>query len=55
VPGSRQRAVPGAETVMFPDLGHVTLLASRRVARVVIDRFAEPAVVAPAVAAHSHA
>ena len=38
VPGARQRALPGAEVVMFPDLGHVALLASRRVARAVIDR-----------------
>ena len=57
VPGARQLALPGAEVVMFPDLGHIALLASRRVARAVIDRLsgrvpasaaasgAEPAVV----------
>jgi hypothetical protein len=38
VPGARQLALPGAEVVMFSDLGHVALLGSRRVARVVIDR-----------------
>ncbi|HEX3758877.1 MAG TPA: alpha/beta fold hydrolase [Kofleriaceae bacterium] len=38
VPGARQLAPPGAEVVTFPDLGHVALLGSRRVARVVIDR-----------------
>ena len=38
VPGARQLALPGAEVLMFPDLGHVALLGSRRVARAVIDR-----------------
>ena len=38
VPGARQAPVPGAETVMFDDLGHVALLTSRRVADLVIDR-----------------
>jgi hypothetical protein len=42
--------VPGAEIVMFPDLGHVTLLTSRRVSRAVIERLVEPAVVQPAAA-----
>jgi triacylglycerol lipase len=42
VPGARQRALPGAETVMFSDLGHVALLASRRVADAVIERLARP-------------
>lgn len=36
VPGARQLAVPGAEIIMFPDLGHVALLGSRRVARALI-------------------
>jgi hypothetical protein len=49
VPGARQHALPGAEVVMFPDLGHVALLGSRRVARVVIDRLSGrvPASAAP--------
>jgi pimeloyl-ACP methyl ester carboxylesterase len=38
VPASRQASVPGAERIVFDDLGHVSLLGSRRVARVVIDR-----------------
>lgn len=42
VPGARQVALPGAETLMFPDLGHVALLASRRVARALIERLSEP-------------
>jgi triacylglycerol lipase len=37
VPGARQLAFPRAEVIIYPDLGHVTLLASRRVARAVID------------------
>jgi hypothetical protein len=43
VPGARQLALPGAEVVMFSDLGHVALLGSRRVARVVIDRLSDRA------------
>lgn len=38
VPGHRQPVIPGAEVVMFDDLGHVALLGSRRVAAVVVDR-----------------
>ena len=38
VPGARQLAYPNAEVLTFPDLGHVGLLASRRVARTVIAR-----------------
>lgn len=38
VPGARQRPVPGAEVVMYDDLGHVSLLFSRRVARDVVER-----------------
>lgn len=55
VPGARQLAVPGAETVMFDDLGHVALLTSRRVARTVIERLSEPAVVRAPVSARSRA
>jgi hypothetical protein len=40
VPAARQGPVPGAERVVFDDLGHVTLLGSRRVAKLVIDRLA---------------
>jgi len=38
VPGGRQPPIPGAEIVMYDDLGHVALLGSRRVARDVIER-----------------
>jgi pimeloyl-ACP methyl ester carboxylesterase len=40
VPGARQAAVPGAETIMHDDLGHIALLGSRRVAREIIARLA---------------
>ena len=43
VPGARQLAFPGAEVIMYPDLGHVALLGSRRVARAVIARLSERA------------
>ena len=38
VPGAFQRAFPGAEVIMYDDLGHVALLGSRRVASAVIER-----------------
>jgi xanthine/CO dehydrogenase XdhC/CoxF family maturation factor len=38
VPGARQAPLPGAETIMYDDLGHVALLGSRRVAREIIER-----------------
>ena len=38
VPASRQALVAGAERIVYDDLGHVALLGSRRVAKVVIDR-----------------
>lgn len=38
VPGAKQRPIPGAEVVMYDDLGHVALLGSRRVANEVISR-----------------
>jgi triacylglycerol esterase/lipase EstA (alpha/beta hydrolase family) len=38
VPGARQLAFPGAEVIIYPDLGHVALLGSRRVARALIAR-----------------
>jgi len=38
VPGAIQPAVPGAEVIMYDDLGHVALLGSRRVAADVIER-----------------
>jgi PGAP1-like protein len=43
VPGGRQPAFPGGEVILYPDLGHVALLTSRRVARAVIARLSEPA------------
>jgi hypothetical protein len=41
VPGARQLAVQGAEVLVFPDMGHVTLLGSRRVARALIERLSQ--------------
>jgi len=41
VPGQYQRGMPGAEVIMYDDLGHVALLGSRRVARTVIERLSE--------------
>ncbi|MDB4963142.1 MAG: lipase [Myxococcales bacterium] len=38
VPGARQKPIPGADVIMYDDLGHVTLLGSRRVAREIIER-----------------
>jgi hypothetical protein len=38
VPGARQTPLPGAELIMYDDLGHVTLLGSRRVAGAIIER-----------------
>lgn len=51
VPSARQLALPGAEVIVYPDLGHVALLGSRRVARAVIERLSTPAAqsVAPAM------
>src|SRR5262249_50705763 len=43
VPGARQLAFPGAEVIMVSDLGHVTMLGSRRVARALIARLSEGA------------
>ncbi len=38
VPAANQALVPGAETIIYDDLGHVALLGSRRVAADVIER-----------------
>ena len=38
VPGALQPAIPGAEAILYDDLGHVALLGSRRVAAAVIER-----------------
>lgn len=40
VPGGRQPPIPGAEVIMFEDIGHVAMLGSRRVAAAVIERLA---------------
>lgn len=40
VPAAHQPEVPGAERIVFDDLGHVALLGSRRVARAIIERLA---------------
>ncbi len=41
VPASQQPEVLGAERLVFQDLGHVSLLGSRRVAREIIERLGE--------------
>jgi pimeloyl-ACP methyl ester carboxylesterase len=38
VPGARQARVPGAEEIVFNDLGHLSLLHSRRVAAAIVER-----------------
>lgn len=38
VPGAAQRPLPGADTIVYDDLGHVALLGSRRVAREITTR-----------------
>ena len=38
VPGAHQKPFPGAEVIMYDDLGHVALLGSRRVAAAVIEQ-----------------
>ena len=38
VPATKQAEIPGAERVVFEDLGHVAMLGSRRVAREIISR-----------------
>jgi len=38
VPGARQARVAGVDEIVYDDLGHLSLLASRRVADDVIDR-----------------
>ena len=38
VPGHKQPAIPGADVIMYEDLGHVALLGSRRVAGEIISR-----------------
>jgi len=38
VPAAQQVPVPGAERIVYADLGHVAMLGSRRVARAIIDR-----------------
>jgi pimeloyl-ACP methyl ester carboxylesterase len=38
VPGARQARVPGAEEIVYDDLGHLSMLASRRVADAIIQR-----------------
>lgn len=38
VPGAVQKRLPGAETILYDDLGHVALLGSRRVAGEIISR-----------------
>lgn len=41
VPAAQQPPLPGAETIIYDDLGHVALLCSRRVAADVIARLTE--------------
>ena len=41
VPGAAQKPLPGADTILYDDLGHVALLGSRRVASEIITRLAK--------------
>jgi hypothetical protein len=38
VPGARQPHLPGAEVILYDDLGHISMLGSRRVASDIITR-----------------
>jgi len=38
VPATHQAEIPGAERIVYDDLGHVAMLGSRRVAREIIHR-----------------
>lgn len=49
VPGARQARLPGVEELVFDDLGHLSLLASRRVAAAIIDRLSRGAAEARSV------
>jgi len=42
VPGTHQKPLPGAEVILYDDLGHVALLGSRRVAAEIVKRLAVP-------------
>jgi pimeloyl-ACP methyl ester carboxylesterase len=46
VPAAKQPPIAGAERIVYPDLGHVSLLGSRRVAAAIIERLSEPVAVA---------
>ena len=41
VPGAAQKPLPGADTILYDDLGHVALLGSRRVANEIVSRLAK--------------
>jgi pimeloyl-ACP methyl ester carboxylesterase len=41
VPAAKQPPIAGAERITYPDLGHVALLGSRRVAAAIIERLSE--------------
>ena len=41
VPAAMQPPIIGAERIVYPDLGHVALLGSRRVARDIVDRLGD--------------
>jgi len=41
VPGARQARIPGADEIVFDDLGHLSMLGSRRVAQAIIARLRE--------------
>jgi pimeloyl-ACP methyl ester carboxylesterase len=51
VPAARQLDVPGADRIVYEDLGHVALLGSRRVAREIIVRLGAAAEAASGVRA----
>jgi len=42
VPASQQPDIPGAERIVYDDLGHVSMLGSKRVAHAIIDRLRSP-------------
>lgn len=44
LPQSSSSIVPAGEDVVFEDLGHLSLLASRRVARVIVERLSSPSI-----------
>jgi pimeloyl-ACP methyl ester carboxylesterase len=42
VPGARQAHLAGADEIVYDDLGHLSMLASKRVAQTIIERIRSP-------------